>query len=106
MLIDFWASGKKTLLLENPVMLTAYNKYKDKNFTILGVSLDDENGRRAWLHAVSQDKLLLTQVSELKGFQSKPAVLYGVEAIPTNYLVDPQWKDHWEKPARRTLAKN
>ena len=73
-------------------MLAAYNKFRDKNFTILGVSLDDEDGRRAWLGAVKQDKLPWTQVSELKGFKSKAAVMYGVSAIPTNFLVDPNGK--------------
>lgn len=91
-LVDFWASWCAPCRAENPVMLAAYNKYHDKNFTILGVSLDDEKSRRAWLHAVKQDKLPWTQVSELKGFSSEAAVLYGVAAIPANYLIDPNGK--------------
>ena len=91
-LVDFWASWCKPCRAENPNLLKAYNKYKNKNFTILGVSLDDEEGRRAWLGAVKQDGLPWTQVSELKGFKSKAAVLYGVSAIPTNFLIDPNGK--------------
>ncbi|HWV65267.1 TlpA disulfide reductase family protein [Chitinophaga sp.] len=91
-LLDFWASWCKPCRAENPNLLAAYNKYKEKNFTILGVSLDDNNGRRAWLHAVNQDGMPWTQVSELKGFDSKAAVLYGITAIPSNFLIDPQGK--------------
>lgn len=91
-LVDFWASWCKPCRAENPNMLKAYNKYKASNFTILGVSLDDSNGRRAWLGAVNKDGLPWTQVSELKGFKAKSAVLYGVNAIPTNYLLDPSGK--------------
>lgn len=91
-LVDFWASWCKPCRAENPNLLAAYNKYKEKNFTILGVSLDDEKGRRAWLGAVKQDGLPWTQVSELKGFTAKSAVLYGVKAIPTNYLINPEGK--------------
>jgi peroxiredoxin len=91
-LLDFWASWCKPCRAENPNMLAAYNKFKDKKFTILGVSLDDEDGRRAWLHAVKQDGMPWTQVSDLKGFKSDAAVMYGVSAIPTNYLIDPNGK--------------
>jgi peroxiredoxin len=90
-LVDFWASWCMPCRAENPNLLAAYNKYKDKNFTILGVSLDDEKGRKAWLAAVKYDRLPWTQVSELKG-KNKAAVLYGVSAIPTNFLIDPNGK--------------
>lgn len=88
-LLDFWASWCVPCRAENPVMLAAYNKYKDKNFTILGVSLDEEDGRKAWLGAVKHDKLPWTQISDLKGFNSEAAVLYGIKAIPANFLIDP-----------------
>lgn len=91
-LLDFWASWCTPCRAENPNLLAAYNRYKEKNFTILGVSLDEEKGRRAWLHAVNQDGMPWTQVSELKGFESKAAVLYGIKAIPSNFLIDPQGK--------------
>jgi thiol-disulfide isomerase/thioredoxin len=91
-LVDFWASWCGPCRAENPNYLRIYNKYKDKNFTILGVSLDDEKGRKAWLGAVEQDKLPWTQISELKGFKSKSAVLYSIAGIPTNFLIDPNGK--------------
>lgn len=91
-LLDFWASWCAPCRAENPNLLAAYNKYSARNFTILGVSLDDENGRRAWLGAVKHDNLPWTQTSELKGFSSKAAVLYGVTAIPMNFLIDPKGK--------------
>lgn len=91
-LLDFWASWCKPCRAENPNLLAAYNKYKSKNFTVFGVSLDDEKGRKAWLAAMAQDKLPWPQVSELKGFESKAAILYGISAIPTNFLLDPNGK--------------
>jgi len=91
-LVDFWASWCKPCRAENPNLLKAYNKFKDKNFTILGVSLDDEQTRRAWTGAVQKDGLPWTQVSELKGFEGKAAKLYGVTAIPANFLIDPNGK--------------
>lgn len=91
-LVDFWASWCKPCRAENPNLLKAYNKFRSKNFTILGVSLDDKDARKAWLHAVKQDGLPWTQVSELNGFKAKSAVLYGVSAIPTNFLIDPSGK--------------
>lgn len=91
-LLDFWASWCVPCRAENPVMLKAYNKFKDKDFTILGVSLDDQATRRAWLNAIKVDGLPWTQVSELKGFKSEAAVQYGVSAIPSNFLIDPQGK--------------
>jgi thiol-disulfide isomerase/thioredoxin len=87
-LVDFWASWCGPCRAENPNVLAAYNKYKDKNFTVVGVSLDDK--RRNWLYAVKQDGMPWVQLSDLKGFQNDVAVKCGISAIPQNVLVDPK----------------
>lgn len=77
---------------ENPHVLKAYNAFKDKNFTVLGVSLDDQTKKDAWLQAIEKDGMPWTQVSDLKGWKNEAAVLYGVSAIPQNYLINPEGK--------------
>lgn len=89
-LVDFWASWCGPCRQENPNVVKAYNKYKDKNFTILGVSLDDNRDR--WLRAISQDDLHWTQVSDLRGWGNEVAVQYGIQSIPSNFLVSPDGK--------------
>ena len=89
-LVDFWASWCGPCRRENPNVVAAYNKYKDKNFTVLGVSLDDD--KSAWLKAIKDDQLVWQQVSDLKGWQSTAVALYGFDGIPYNVLVDPQGK--------------
>jgi peroxiredoxin len=69
-----------------------YNKYKDSNFTVIGVSLDQPNGRAKWIAAIQKDGLTWTQVSDLKFWNSQVAKDYGVNAIPQNFLLDPQGK--------------
>ncbi|HVI47568.1 MAG TPA: TlpA disulfide reductase family protein [Chitinophaga sp.] len=86
-LVDFWASWCGPCRQENPNVVKAYNKYKGKNFTILGVSLDEDRDR--WLRAINQDGLTWTQVSDLRGWGNEVAQQYGVQSIPTNFLVDP-----------------
>jgi peroxiredoxin len=89
-LVDFWASWCGPCRQENPNVVKAYNKFKDKNFTILGVSLDDNRDR--WLRAINQDGLAWTQVSDLRGWGNEVAVQYGIQSIPANFLVDPEGK--------------
>jgi peroxiredoxin len=91
-LIDFWASWCGPCRQENPNVVRNYHKYKGKNFTILGVSLDKETAKDAWLAAIKNDHLEWTQVSDLKFWQNMAATLYGVHAIPQNFLIDPQGK--------------
>lgn len=91
-LLDFWASWCGPCRQENPNVVSAFNKYKDKNFTVLGVSLDRQNGKDAWLKAIKDDGLTWTHVSDLKFWQNEVAVMYGVRGIPKNFLIDPQGK--------------
>ena len=87
-LLDFWASWCKPCRLENPNVVKAYQEFKDKNFTVFGVSLDQQ--KEAWLKAIQQDGLTWTHASDLKYWENAAAVLYGVQSIPANYLIDPQ----------------
>lgn len=85
-LVDFWASWCGPCRAENPNVVKAYNQYKDKGFTILGVSLDEDEAQ--WKQAIKKDKLAWTQVSDLKGWDAEVAAKYGVKAIPANFLID------------------
>ncbi|HEU4553875.1 MAG TPA: TlpA disulfide reductase family protein [Chitinophaga sp.] len=89
-LIDFWASWCGPCRAENPNVLKAYNRYKDKGFDILGVSLDVQGQEDAWKKAIEKDGLTWTQVWDAKGFDNAAAKLYGVSSIPQNFLVDPK----------------
>lgn len=89
-LVDFWASWCGPCRGENPTVVAAYNKYKDKNFTVLGVSLDDDAA--SWKKAIADDQLTWTHISDLKRWSSEAISLYGLDAIPYNVLVDPQGK--------------
>jgi peroxiredoxin len=91
-LVDFWASWCGPCREENPNVVKAYNQYKDKNFTILGVSLDRPGKKDDWLAAIKADGLAWTQVSDLKFWDNDVAKLYGIKAIPQNYLLDPTGK--------------
>ncbi len=77
---------------ENPDVVKAYNQYKNKNFTILDVSLDRPGKKDAWLAAIKADGLEWTQVSDLQFWNNGAAKLYGIHSIPQNYLLDPTGK--------------
>jgi alkyl hydroperoxide reductase subunit AhpC len=76
--------------MENPNVVAAYQQFKDKNFTVLGVSLDKE--KDAWVEAIKADGLTWTHISDLKYWQSSVVPLYQIEGIPFNVLLDPQGK--------------
>jgi peroxiredoxin len=89
-LIDFWASWCRPCRMENPNVVAAYNRYKDKNFTVLGVSMD--SNKDLWVAAIKQDNLTWTHVSDLKGWGNEVGKIYGVTGIPQNYLLDKEGK--------------
>ena len=89
-LVDFWASWCGPCRGENPNLVAAYNKYKSKNFTILGVSLDKT--KEAWVEAIQQDGLTWNHISDLKFWNSAAVSLYGFNGIPYNVLLDPTGK--------------
>lgn len=91
-LVDFWASWCRPCRMENPNVVQAYNNFKDKNFTVLGVSLDRPDGKEEWVKAIKDDKLGWTHVSDLKFWESAVVSLYRFEGIPYNVLVDPTGK--------------
>jgi peroxiredoxin len=91
-LIDFWASWCGPCRQENPNVVKAYNQYKNKNFTIIGVSLDKPNGKADWIAAIKSDGLAWTQVSDLNEWSNAVALLYSVQSIPHNFLIDPTGK--------------
>lgn len=88
LLLDFWASWCKPCRAENPNVVRLYEKFKGKNFDILSVSLDEN--KEAWIKAIADDNLTWTHLSDLGGWESAVVPSYGLQAIPSTYLLDAQ----------------
>ncbi len=91
-LLDFWASWCGPCRRENPNVVAAFNKFKDKGFSILSVSLDQPGAKDKWLKAIHDDRLTWTHVSDLKFWDNAVAKQYGIQSIPQNLLIDPTGK--------------
>ncbi|MDB5112382.1 MAG: thioredoxin, partial [Mucilaginibacter sp.] len=91
-LIDFWASWCVPCRRENPNLIKAYQQFKDKNITILGVALEEKGHKDAWLAAIKKDGLIWPQVADIQNADNEAQKAYKVSSIPMNFLIDPSGK--------------
>ena len=91
-LLDFWASWCGPCRAENPNLVKSFNHFKEKGFTVLGVSLDQPGKKDLWMKAIHDDKLTWTHVSDLAYWNNAAARMYGINGVPSNFLIDPQGK--------------
>lgn len=89
-LLEFWASWCGPCRKENPLLLQLYERYKQKGFEIVGVSLDVN--KQQWINAIAKDSLTWPNITDFKGADNIPALMYGVYSMPANFLIDPQGK--------------
>lgn len=89
-LVDFWASWCGPCRQENPNVVNMYNKFKEKKFTVLGISLD--KSKQAWIDAIRMDALTWTHVSDLQGWNNAVSQKFEIFSIPQNFLLDPEGK--------------
>lgn len=89
-LLEFWASWCGPCRKENPVLVQLYERYKQQGFEIVAVSLDVN--KQQWINAIAKDSLTWPNITDLKGADNIPALMYGVYGIPANFLIDPEGK--------------
>ncbi len=85
-LLEFWSSNCIPCRKENPNLVKTYEKFNPKGFEIFAVSQDIK--KESWLKAIEKDSLPWIQVSDLKGHENSASLIYGVHAIPDNFLID------------------